>query len=107
MPNPNNKPTADSYNWTLGVEQEYKVNSTPTYNAIDRLIRDGRKQADDIVLWLDVDMPLGEIRNAVMSRIKRAENVKTLTIVINGKDAVYTREQMLNNEWEIKQADFK
>lgn len=107
MPNYGSGKSADSYNWTLGVEQEYKVNSTPTYNAIDRLIRDGRKQADDIVLWLDADMPLGEIRNAVMSRIKRAENVKTLTIVINGKDVVYTREQMLNNEWEIKQADFK
>lgn len=57
LDNPQGIKSADSYNRTLEMEQEYKLASTPTVNAIDRLIRDGRKQADNIVLWLDVDMP--------------------------------------------------
>ena len=91
----------------MKIEQEYKTASTPTVNAIDRLIRDGRKQADNIVLWLDTDIPLGNLRDAIISRIRRADNVQSLTIVRNGKDVTYNREDILKNNWEIKQADFK
>ena len=107
LDNPQNRKSADSYNRTLKIEQEYKMASTPTVNAIDRLIRDGRKQADNIVLWLDTDIPLGNLRDAIISRIRRADNVQSLTIVRNGKDVIYNREDILKNNWEIKQADFK
>ena len=107
LDNPQNRKSADSYNRTLKIEQEYKMASTPTVNAIDRLIRDGRKQADNIVLWLDTDIPLGNLRDAIISRIRRADNVQSLTIVRNGKDVTYNREDILKNNWEIKQADFK
>lgn len=107
LDNPQGRKSADSYNRTLDMEQEYKMASTPTVNAIDRLIRDGRKQADNIVLWLDTDIPLGNLRDAITSRIRRANNVQSLTIIRNGKDVTYNREDILKNNWEIKQADFK
>ena len=104
--NPQNKPSADSYNRTLGVFQEYKVNSTPTKNSIDRLIRDGKNQADDIVLWIDSDISLGDLRNAITSRVRRAENIQTLTIIRGDKDVSYKREDILRPDWIIRQADF-
>ena len=106
LDNPQNVPSADSFNRTLGVEQEYKVNSTPTKNSIDRLIRDGKGQADDIVLWIDSDISLGDLRDAITSRVKRAENIRTLTIIREDKDVSYKREDMLRPDWIIRQADF-
>ena len=50
LDNPQNRKSADSYNRTLEVEQEYKMNVTPTKSSIDNLLRDAKKQADDIVL---------------------------------------------------------
>lgn len=41
--NPQNETSADSFNRTLGIEQEYKVNTTPTKSSIDNLIRKGAK----------------------------------------------------------------
>ena len=105
--NPPDRKSADSFNNTLGVFQEYKVNVTPTKNSIDNLIRDAKKQADDIVLWIDSDISLGDLRDAITSRVKRAGNIKSLTIVNNGKDVTYLREDMIKDTWEIKQADFK
>lgn len=105
--NPPDRKSADSFNNTLGVFQEYKVNVTPTKNSIDNLIRDAKKQADDIVLWIDSDISLGDLRDAITSRVKRAGNIKSLTIVNNGKDVTYLREEMIKDTWEIKQADFK
>lgn len=105
--NPPDRKSADSFNNTLGVFQEYKVNVTPTKNSIDNLIRDAKKQADDIVLWIDSDISLGDLRDAITSRVKRAGNIKSLTIVNNGKDVIYLREDMIKDTWEIKQADFK
>lgn len=101
LDNPQGRKSADSYNRTLDMEQEYKMASTPSVNAIDRLIRDGRKQADNIVLWLDTDIPLGNLRDAITSRIRRADNVQSLTIIRNGKDVTYNREDILKNNWEI------
>ena len=105
--NPPDRKSADSFNNTLGVFQEYKINVTPTKNSIDNLIRDAKKQADDIVLWIDSDISLGDLRDAITSRVKRAGNIKSLTIVNNGKDVTYLREDMIKDTWEIKQADFK
>lgn len=107
LPNSDDEPTADSYNWTLGVEQEYKVNSTPTYNAIDRLIRDGRKQADNIVLWLDVDIPWENVTAALRSRVRRSENIQSVTIVRDGKDIMLRRENILADDFKIRPADLE
>lgn len=105
--NPSKKKSADSYNKTLGLTQEYKVNSTPTKGSIDNLLRDAKKQADDIVLLIESDISWGDLRDAITDRLWRSENVNSLTIIRDLKDATYKREDILKSGWEIKQADFK
>ena len=83
------------------------MNTTPSKNSIDRLIRDARKQADHIVLWIDSDISLGDLRDAMIDRVRRINSIKTVTIVIGGKDCVYTREQIVKDGFKIKQADLK
>lgn len=107
LDNPQGKKSADIYNRTLEVEQEYKLSSTPTVNAIDRLIRDGRKQADNIVLWLDVDMPWEDVTAALRSRVRRCENIRSVTIVRDGKDIMLNREDILADSFKIRPADLK
>ena len=107
LDNPNNTTSADSYNHTLKIEQEYKVNRTSTKNSIDTLIRDAKRQADNIVLRIDSDIPLGILRDGITDRVRRAKNIETITVIINGKDITYSRDEILKNGFKIKQEDFK
>ena len=97
----------DSFNVTLGYNQEYKVNSTPTKNSIDSLIRDGKKQADHIVLEIKSDISIGDLRDAINDRVSRCKNIKDVIIIMGDKDATYTREQMISDNFIIRQEDFK
>ena len=81
--NPQNETSADSYNKTLGIEQEYKVNAKPTKSSIDNLIRKGAKQADDLVLFVDSGISLDELSSALHDRVRRT-NLKTVMVVIDG-----------------------
>ena len=107
LDNPQNRKSADSYNRTLKIEQEYKMASTPTVNAIDRLIRDGRKQADNIVLWLDTDIPWEDVTAALRSRLRRCENILSVTIARDGKDIMLKREDILAEGFKIRPTDLK
>ena len=107
LDNPDDKPSADSYNRTLGMEQEYKTASTPTVNAIDRLIRDGKKQADDIVLWIDSDVSYEDLSAAIRSRVRRSDSIKAITIIWDEKDVRLTREDILADGFKIRPADLK
>lgn len=57
--------TADSLNKTLGIQQEYKVNATPTKGSIDGLIRKAAKQAEHIVLSVESDISLDKLSDAL------------------------------------------
>ncbi len=92
--------TADAFNETLGVKQEYKRNKKPTRNAIDREIRDAKNQADHIVLDIHSDISDDDLKRAVNGRVKRAETVKTITIIRNNEDETYTREDILKWRFE-------
>lgn len=107
--NPSDKKTADSMNKTLGYEQEYKVNNTPTKNSVDRLLRDGKKQADSIVLSIESDISLEKVAAVFRDRVSRAENLKEVTLVLwnEQKDATYTRKQILSPSFKIRPEDFK
>lgn len=105
LDNPQNVPSADSFNRTLGVEQEYKVNSTPTKNAIDNLLRDGKKQADDIVLWIDSDLSFEDLSAALRPRVRRSGNIKAVTIIYGGKDIRLSRDEILADGFKVRPAD--
>lgn len=105
--NPQNKVSADSYNRTLRITQEYKLNSTPSKSSIDNLLRDGKKQADDIVLWIDSDISLEDITAVLRSRVRRSENIRSITIVRDNKDIMLKREDILTDGFKIRPADLK
>lgn len=104
--NPQNETSADSFNRTLGIEQEYKVNTTPTKSSIDNLIRKGAKQADDIVLFVDSGISLNDLSSALHDRVRRT-NLKTVMIVIDEKNKTYTYDEITAKGFKIRQADLK
>lgn len=99
-----NETSADSFNKTLGIEQEYKVNSTPTKNSIDTLIRKGAKQAHDLVLFVDSDISLDELSSALHNRVRRTD-INSVMVVIDGMDKTYTYDEITANGFKIRQAD--
>lgn len=99
-----NETSADSFNKTLGIEQEYKVNSTPTKNSIDTLIRKGAKQAHDLVLFVDSDISLDELSSALHDRVRRTD-INSVMVVIDGMDRTYTYDEIATNGFKIRQAD--
>lgn len=104
--NPPDKKSADSYNKTLGVYQEYKVSKTPTKNSIDSLIRSAAKQADHVVLVVDSDISLEMLSSAVNGRVGRSK-IKSVTLIVGDKDVTYSREQITTNGFKIRQADLE
>ena len=104
--NPPNVKSADSYNHTLGITQEYKVNIKPTKSSIDNLIRKGAKQSDNIVLVIDSNLSMSDLSNALNDRVKRT-SIKSVTVVIDNKDKTYSFEEITTNGFLIKKADLK
>lgn len=107
LPKIEGQKSADTYNHTLQKKQEYKVNNTATASSIDNLIRDGKNQADSIVLRIDSEIALGTLRDAVHDRVNRARNITDITLIQNGKDVTYTREQIIDQTFKIQPEDFK
>ena len=93
--------------YTLGFEQEYKVNNTASKSSIDNLIRDAKKQADNIVLRIDSDIMWADLSAAIRSRVRRSGNINTITIIVDGKDATFNREQILSDGFKIQRTDLK
>jgi hypothetical protein len=101
LPRSNDKKTADAYNRTLGVEQEYKANRTPTYNAIDKELRKASRQASHIVLHILSDISEELLKSGISERVRRKETIETLTTLRNGVDKTYTRAQILDNDFTL------
>ena len=79
----------------------------PTKSSIDNLLRKAKKQANRIVLWIESDISMGDLTDGVKGRVIRTENIKTITIVKDGKDRSYSREDILQNGFKIQQADLE
>lgn len=74
-------------------------------NAIDRLLRDGAKQADYVILEIDCDATPGVVADAMNSRLKRA-GIKEVRLRIGNAEAVYTKEEIIRDGFKIKPEDF-
>lgn len=109
LDNPDGVKSADSYNRTLERTEEYKVNQKdhPTKSSIDNLLRKAKEQADHIVLWIESEISLEDLSAAMRSRVRRSENIRTITIVIDGKDICLTRTEILSDGFKIRLADLK
>lgn len=107
--NPSDRKTADSLNKSLGYEQEYKVSKTPTKSSIDRLLRTGKDQSSNIVLSIESDISLSDVASAFRDRVRRAENIKRITLILwnEQKDITLTREEVLTPHFKIRPEDFR
>lgn len=103
----NGAKSPDSFNRTLGIKQEYKSNSTATKSSIDNLIRFGKKQANDLVLEIKSNISIDDLSTAMNDRVKRSENIKTITVIIGEKDHTYTREEIIADGFKIQSSDLK
>jgi hypothetical protein len=106
LPKANAGFSADSYNLTRKVLEEFKTNQKETISAIDNALRKGAKQADHIILKIDSDIRVGDFTNALTDRISRCKGFKELRIRIGDCEAVYTREEILRDGFKIKPEDF-
>lgn len=105
LPNPQGVKSADSYNITRGVQEEYKRGRTASVNAIDRLLRDGAKQADYVILEIDCDITPGKVEHALQGRLKRCD-ISEVRLKIGDKEALYSREYVLKDGFKIRPEDF-
>lgn len=106
LENKDGEKSADCYNRTLKVEQEYKVNSKATASAIDNALRKAARQAEDVVLWIESDISWEDLNAAIRPRIRRS-GITHITIVKDGKDRRYSREEILSDNFKIRPADLK
>ena len=91
----------DSKNITLNIFQEYKVNQTATRSAIDNELRRASKQASHIVLEIQSEILIGDLRRGIYERISRTPNVKTLYLIKDNTIKRYEREQILSKGWML------
>jgi len=103
----NGATSADTYDATLGCKVEYKNNGTATVNAIDQALRDADKQAPVAVIVIKSDISMGDLRNALIDRVRRCKNIAKVTIVRHGLDATYDRSDIITDSFKIKLEDFK
>jgi SPP1 gp7 family putative phage head morphogenesis protein len=93
------KKTADSFNKTLKITQEYKTNRKATISAIDNEIRSAAKQSGNIVLDIQSDIPEGDLRNVIQDRVKRTKEIESITVIRNNNDKTYTRKDIAKDDW--------
>jgi hypothetical protein len=101
LPIDNRRASADAYNHTLGVKQEYKVNRKPTKSAIDNEIRSAKKQADHIVILILSNIAANSLRNGIQDRVCRSATIQTVTVIWQGRDKMYSREQILRQDFSL------
>ena len=70
-------------------------------------IKSGSKQANDLVLWIDSDIRLEDLAAAIRPRVIRTGRITHITIVRNGKDKRYSREDIIAEGFKIRQADLE
>lgn len=106
LSNKNDEKSADSYNKTLQREEEYKT-PNGSKSSVDRVIRDGSKQADYLVIRILNDFDYKIISKVVHNRVKRTENIIGIMFIDKDfKTIRYTREEIIDDEFEIKKEDF-
>ena len=112
MPNPHGIKSADSYNITRRVQEEYKRSIKPTVNSVSQVLRDAKDQADYVIIELHPDMKVSDTLNAITSRITdntnppRCSNLKEIRLKVGDYEAVYSREQIISKGFKIKPGDF-
>jgi hypothetical protein len=68
-------------------------------SAIDNAIRDAAKQSNNIVLNIQSDISEGDLRNAIQDRVRRIDDIESVTVIRNNNDKTYTRKEIMKIDW--------
>ena len=101
LPRSNVRKVADVYNKTLGIEQEYKTNMTPTYGAITTELRKASQQANNIVLHIQSDISEDLLKRSIRGRVAYKKSIEAVTVLRGGEDKTYTRTQILDKDFAL------
>lgn len=101
LPCSNDKRTADAYNRTLGIEQEYKTNRTPTYGAITTELKKASRQASHIVLHILSDISDELLSRSIKGRVSFTKGIETVTVLKDDVDKTYARAQIVRPDFTL------
>ena len=93
--------SADTFNKTLQIKQEYKRIHTPTINAVDKALRSTQNQANFVVLDIKADISDDDLKNAIKGRVRRSEWIEEVVVIRNGEDKTYLRADILREDWRL------
>jgi len=101
LPVSGNKKTADSFNKTLNLKQEYKTNIIASKGAIDNEIRDAAGQADHVVIRITSGISDNDLQRGIRGRVNQEKNIKSITVIHKGKDKTYLRDEIMNKDFTL------
>jgi hypothetical protein len=96
-----NQPSPDAFNKTLNIHQEYKTNKKPSKGAIDNELRSAGRQSGNIVLHIQSEITDELLVRGIKGRVNQKQNIETVSVIKNGKDKTYTREQILKKDFAL------
>lgn len=94
--------TADALNETLGIKQEFKINTTPTKSAIDNALRRAKGQASNIVIQINSDISADDLTDAIKNRVRRSSGISEIWIKRGDFDSMYPRKDILDDSFKIQ-----
>lgn len=106
LPRKNDEVSADAWNVTLKIKQEYKRLLTKSRNALDMALKKAAKQADNIVVNITIDYNDEMIIDVLSDRVRRKSSIKSVWLIKNNKSVRMTRDEILSFnankkiEWE-------
>ena len=83
-------------------EWEFKVPTQPTANAIDQALRGANRQASRVLLQISVEFSLQVLEQAIYSRVRRADNIGEVAVLLADELYHFFRQEILNNTFRGK-----
>jgi SPP1 gp7 family putative phage head morphogenesis protein len=97
--NKHSQPSADAYNKSRKIEQEYKV-SVGTFNSIDKRLHAASKQSPYVVVKIKEDFNKKIVKEAICSRVLRS-NIKEVIVLYKNNDITLTRDMIIKRDFEL------
>lgn len=92
----------DAYLIDEGIIAELKHNYTPTASAIEREVRNAKKQANHILIHVMSDITKGDLVRGLKQQIHRAENVIDIWLLLEEKLYRFTPTEIRDGTIERK-----
>ena len=85
-----------------GVEWEFKVPQGRGANAIDKALRDANRQAARVLIQVAEEFDLHVLEQAMHGRVRRAENILEVAILLVDVLYHFSRSEIINNTFRGK-----